>query len=234
MNKESQNEINFPNGYQLHRAHVVSSKTGTDDDTTTAEPEQKINSVQSVWLTKLSFRIALLSMFTAISVVLAYTLASVPNVELFTMAIFLGGFIMGKKEGILIVTLSAVIFVFFNPWGVSPLPLMIYQVIHYALTGLVGALTHDLLKGRSFYHPAKDLYTLPIMILLGFIGGILTLSFDLITSLIGAITIFGTLDAFVPYFLSGIVFTTIHEVGNILGFVFILPGLIQVAYKILH
>lgn len=192
------------------------------------------NHVHSIWLEKYSFRIALLSMFTAVSVVLAYALTSIPNVELFTLSIFLGGFIMGKKEGLVIGSLSAVIFVFFNPWGVSPLPLMIYQIIHYALTGLAGTLTHDFLEGKSYFRPESDLYTLPITSLFGFIGLIITLSFDIITSLIGVIIAYGTIDAFVLYFLSGIVFTTIHEVGNTLGFIFILPGLIQLVYKMLH
>lgn len=232
MTQENKKEKNSLHGYGELRSQIKSvNGTGNGKD---PEGEQKENSVHSVWVNKLSFRIALLSMFTALSVVLAYTLASIPNIEVFTLSIFLGGFIMGKKEGLFIGTLSSLIFVFFNPYGVSPLPLLTYQIIHYALTGLLGGVIHDLLKGRSFFQPEKDLYTLPIMFLFGFIGGLITLSFDLITSFIDTLTIYGTLDAFIPYFLSGIIFTTIHEVGNVLGFVFILPGLIQVVHKILH
>ncbi|MBD3196211.1 MAG: hypothetical protein GF317_14230 [Candidatus Lokiarchaeota archaeon] len=195
---------------------------------------QKEEIVKSVWLEKKTFRIALLSMFTALSVVIAYALASIPNIELFTLSIFLGGFVLGKKEGLLIGTFSALIFVFLNPWGVSPLPLMIYQVLHYALTGGAGALTAEFFNGKKYYKPKKDLYNLRILILFGFIGAIITLSFDIITSLIGVIIAYGSLDAFLLYFLSGIVFTTIHEIGNVLGFIFILPGLIQLIYRLLH
>ncbi len=233
MTKEHKNGAEKMDGYGELRAQVNSVKNSNRVGMAT-EDLQEETSVHSVWLEKLSFRIALISMFTALSVVLAYILVSLPNIELFTLSIFLAGFIMGKKEGFFIGTLSALIFVFFNPYGVSPLPLLTYQIIHYAFTGLIGALTHDVLEGRSFYRPELDLYTLPMMILFGFIGGIITISFDIITSFIGAITIYGTLDAFIPYFLSGVVFTTIHEAGNILGFVFILPGLIQVVHKILH
>jgi uncharacterized membrane protein len=192
------------------------------------------NYVHSVWLNKFSFRIALMSMFSALAVVLGYTLAAIPNIELFTLMIFLGGFIMGYKEGSIIGLLSSFIFVFFNPYGVSPLPLLSYQVIHYGLVGLAGGLTHKFLKGKEFFKPKDDLYLPKILLLLGFIGAIITIAYDLITTLIGAITIYGTLDAFIPYFLSGIFFTTVHEIGNILGFIFLLPGLIQLLYKLLY
>ncbi len=192
------------------------------------------NYIQSVWLQKFSFRIALISMFSALAVVLGYTLAPIPNVELFTLMIFLGGFIMGYKEGVIIGLLSSFIFVFFNPYGISPLPLLTYQIIHYGLVGLAGALTYKFLKGKDFFKPKDDLYVFKIILLFGFIGAIITVTYDLITTLIGAIMIYSTFDAFVPYFLSGVFFTTVHEIGNTLGFVFILPGLIQLLYKILY
>ncbi|MBY8990523.1 MAG: hypothetical protein KGD58_07205, partial [Candidatus Lokiarchaeota archaeon] len=47
----------------------------------------------SVWLEKKSFRIALISTFTALGIVLGYLLAYIPNIELFTLTIFLSGYI---------------------------------------------------------------------------------------------------------------------------------------------
>lgn len=233
MNNENENDIQYKTTYGDLKKDLKSIKNMSQSKRGQDLKEEE-NSVRAIWLEKYSFRIALVSMFTALSVVLAYTLASIPNIELFTLSIFLGGFIMGKKEGFFIGTLSALIFVFFNPWGVSPLPLMTYQVIHYALTGLAGALTHDFLKDKAYFKPEDDLYTLPIMSLFGFIGAIITFSFDILTSFIDTLYIYGTLDLFIPYFLTGIFFTTIHEIGNTLGFIFILPGLIQLVYKMLH
>jgi thiamine transporter ThiT len=232
MIAQNKDENNEKKGYSELRSQIRS--LDYKKDTIELDFQEQENHIRSVWLEKKSFRIALMSMFTALSVVLAYTLASFPNIELFTLSIFLGGFIMGKKEGLFIGLLSALIFVFFNPWGVSPLPLMVYQITHYALVGLAGALTHDFLKNKSYFKPEKDLYTLSIMSLLGFSGAIITVSYDLLTSFIDTLYIYGTLDAFPIYFLTGIVFTTIHEIGNTLGFIFILPGLIQLVYKILH
>ena len=39
---------------------------------------------------------------------------------------------------------------------------------------------------------------------------------------------------FLARYLSGIVFTIIHPIGNVLGFIFILPVLIQLVYKMLY
>ena len=51
--------------------------------------------------------------------------------------------------------------------------------------------------------------------------------------MVDVLSFFGTIDEFIPYFLTGIVFTVTHIIGNTLGFIFILPGLIQLTYKML-
>lgn len=186
------------------------------------------------WLDRISFRIAFIATFTALAVVLGYLLAFIPNIELFTLVIFLSGFILGIREGVIIGALSSLIFVFFNPIGASPPPLLVYQVFHYTLTGLSGALTSKFLKNRKFYSPKEDLYRLPIMIILGIIGLIITTGYQILSALVDVFVYFGTLGEFLPYFLTGIPFTIVHIVGNVLGFTFILPGLIQLIYKLLN
>ncbi|MHA1723921.1 MAG: hypothetical protein ACTSXH_03655 [Promethearchaeota archaeon] len=194
---------------------------------------QQENNLRSIWLEKKSFHISLISMFTALAVVSGYLLASLPNIEVFTLMIFLSGFIIGKKDGAIVGLMSSVVFVFFNPYGASPLPLFCYQVIHYSLTGFTGGFAFDFLKSKPYFKPNNDLYTLPMMIIFGLMGAIITFIYDIITTIIGTIVFMGTLDAFFIYYISGILFTTVHLIGNMLGFIFILPGLIQVIYKIL-
>lgn len=97
--------------------------------------EEKSNGIP--WLERKSFRITLLSTFAALSVVLGYMLVFIPNIELFTLMIFLSGFILGKKDGAVVGLMASFIFVFFNPYGVSPLPLFAYQLAHYSLVGIL-------------------------------------------------------------------------------------------------
>ncbi|MCK4779822.1 MAG: hypothetical protein KAT57_06530 [Candidatus Lokiarchaeota archaeon] len=187
----------------------------------------------SIWLERNSFRIALISTFTALAIVLGYLLAYIPNIELFTLMIFLSGFILGKRDGMMIGLLSSFIFCYFNPFGSSPLPLLAFQLFHYSITGFLGALTNDLLQRKKLFKPSEDLYKFSIMALLGIIGALITANFQIFSSIIYVLSFLGSLNEFLPYFLTGSIFTAIHIIGNTLGFIFILPGLIQLIRKML-
>ena len=187
----------------------------------------------SAWLERKTFRISLISTFTALAIVLGYTMAYIPNIEVFTLMIFLSGFIMSKKEGAIIGLLSASIFTFLNPLGPSPPPLFIYQLIHYSTTGVLGGLTKDFLRNKEYFKPTEDLYIFRIMLLFGFLGAIITFIFDILSTLFGGFTVSVTIDYFLASYLLGIVFTTVHLIGNVLVFVFLLPGLIQLITKLI-
>jgi len=188
----------------------------------------------SIWLERGSFRIALISTFTALAIVLGYLLAYIPNIELFTLTIFLSGFILGKRDGIIVGFLSSFIFCFFNPLGASPLPLFAFQLIHYSITGLIGAFTNDYLKKKNFFNPNEDIYIISVIVIFGVLGVLITTSFQFFSSLVYVLSFFGTINKFLPVFLTNIVFTAIHIIGNTLGFIFILPGLIQLINRMLH
>ncbi|MBA7699612.1 hypothetical protein ES703_108310 [subsurface metagenome] len=171
------------------------------------------------WLERSSFRIVLMSMFTALAVVLGYLLVYLPNIELFTLMIFLSGFILGKKDGAIVGLMSSFIFAFFNPYGVSPLPLFAYQLAHYSLVGILGGITHSFLHKKEYFKPEEDLYIFRIMLIFAIIGGCITFIYDIISTLIGALLFYGTLEAFWIAYIFGLAFTTVHLIGNTLGFI---------------
>lgn len=185
------------------------------------------------WLERGSFRIALMSIFVALSIVLGYMLIFLPNIELITAMIFLSGFVLGKKEGLLVGAFSSFIFCFFNPMGSSQLPLLTVQVVYYSVVGIVGSFTHDFFKKKSYYNPQDDLYTYQVMGLLAVIAGVLTTIYSVFSELAGFITISAPGVPFSAYFLIGVPWTILHIIGNVLGFVFILPGLIQIINTLL-
>ncbi len=174
-----------------------------------------------------------MSTFSALAIVLGYLLAPFLNIELFTLTIFLSGFILGKRDGMIVGFLSSLIFCFFNPFG-ALLPLLAFQLIHYSLTGLFGAITNELLRKRSFFKVDDDLYVFPVMFIFGTLGAMITISFQFFISLVDVLYRFGTMDEFVPYIIIGIPATITHIIGNTLGFIFILPGLIQLVHKMLY
>ena len=140
---------------------------------------------------------------------------------------------MGKRDGAVVGLMSSFIFVFFNPYGVSPLPLFAYQLAHYAIVGFLGGVLCNFLSKKEFFKPEEDLYVFPVLLILAITGAVITFTFDVISTLIGALVIYGTLESFWPTYIIGLPFTTIHLIGNTLGFIFILPVLIQVIYKLL-
>lgn len=185
----------------------------------------------SVWVQKKSFRIALISSFSALAVVLGYALA-IPNVELFTLMIFLGGIILGKINGSIIGLISSMIYYFFNPWGPpTDLILYIYQIIHYSMTGMIGGYVQNFLSKKKYFKPKEDLYIFRIMLIFGFIGASITFIYDIISTIIPALLYSYN---FIILYIGGIIFTTTHLIGNTLGFVFILPGLVSLLYKLLY
>ncbi|MFX0040013.1 MAG: ECF transporter S component [Promethearchaeota archaeon] len=194
--------------------------------------QEKTN--HSIWLERSSFRIALISSFTALTIVLGYFLIHIPNIELFTLLIFLSGFTLGKRDGIIVGFLSSFIFCYFNLYGSSPLPLLIFQLIHYSLTGLLGGSIKSFSQKRINFKDGEDFYKFSFMVLFGLIGALITTNFQIISSIIHVLSFLGTISEFLPYFLSGIAFTAIHIIGNTLGFIFILPGLIQLINKLLN
>jgi len=196
----------------------------------TTEKERYNN---SIWIDKKTFKVVLISMFSALAVVLGYALAYIPNVELFTLTIFLGGFILGKRDGLVIGLLSSLIFVFFNPYGTSPLILFIYQIAHYSLTGLTGGVIKDFFRKKKYFKPKGDLYLFRIMIILGSIGAIITFVYDLISTLIGAFLVSTSFEFFIISYIYGFPFTIVHLIGNTIEFIFILPGLVSLINKFL-
>ncbi|MFX0029456.1 MAG: ECF transporter S component [Candidatus Hermodarchaeota archaeon] len=203
-----------------------------NDDSGEDEGERETH---SVWLERKSFRLTLISIFSALTVILGYLLIDLTNIELVTLTIFLSGFIMGKRDGMIVGFLSSSIFCFFNPYG-SYLPLYAFQLLHYTLTGLLGALTKQFLRDRKVLREKGEFYTVSMMIFFGSLGFIITTSFQVFASLVDVLTQFGTIKAFLPYFFNpaAIPFTIIHIVGNTLGFIFILPGLIQLVQKMIY
>jgi hypothetical protein len=214
---------------ERNKEPLIGQISNSDDD----EALNFERETSSVWIERKSIRIALVGTFTALSVVLGYLLAYIPNIEIFTLMIFLSGFVLNKRYGALIGLLSSIIFTFFNPLGPSPPPLFIYQLIHYSLTGVSGALTKDFMVNREFFKPKEDLYVYQVLVIFGIVGGILTFVFDILSTLFGGFTVSITIDYFIATYLLGLVFTTVHLIGNILVFVFLLPGLIQLIMKLL-
>lgn len=156
--------------------------------------------------------VALVAVFSSTCVAAAYMLTLIPNVEFFTMLVFLGGLLFGRVIGAVNGFLAAMLYFVFNIYGASPLPLLAIQVGSYGVLGLLGGVlrAHPLLASLSWRGQA----------MLGAIGATFVLSYTLLADLVFSI-VMGL--NYVAWVLQGLPFTVVLVTSNLVTFSLLLP-----------
>ncbi|MFH1755006.1 MAG: hypothetical protein ABIA59_04820 [Candidatus Latescibacterota bacterium] len=157
-----------------------------------------------------------------------YVLAGVPNIELMTVTIFLSGYLLGIRFGILIGTSSAAVHALFNPLGGSLPPLLLAQCVSFSLIGASGAMFGPLIEGLR--------NRLAAILFAGLIGFVVTLLYDVLTN-IAAFYIamgMGPSEGFVGFVIGGILFMGMHIVWNTGLFLFVVKPVLTVLSRYRH
>lgn len=156
-------------------------------------------------------RIIQTGLFIALVVVLGFLLAEVPNVELMTLSVFLSGVILGPGSGIVVGFLSILFYSIFNPYGPPLPPLVLAQIIGFAIIGAAGGILRKRLSVRG---KAPYLFS-------ALAGLLLTLIYDSLTTVATAFVMLGT-DGFVKglagFFFAGAIFIIVHTLSNTIVF----------------
>ncbi len=169
------------------------------------EPYHKSN--QSRW-------VAVTAIMSALALVGNYVLVAIPNVELGSGVLFVTAYLFGLPMAVWCVLIVSIIYAFFNPWGPFIPTIWIAQVIGWVFMVIAG-----MMMGRK---DSDKSWTRGMQIELSIVGAVVTLFFDLITTL-GYSIWFG-----VPYFIAviaGSTFITIHVVSNAIIFPAVVPKL---------
>jgi outer membrane cobalamin receptor len=159
----------------------------------------------------------ILAGFIALGVTLGYALLSVPNVELVTATVFLGGYVLGIRLGMLGGLITEAIYGLMNPQGIAAPPLLAGMVLAMGITGLLGGVF-----GKS---AALEERTNPVI--LAAAGFICTLNFALLTSLGYFISVQIPIQKMDVGLIAGLPFYFIHLLSNTLIFLIVLPLLIK-------
>ncbi|OLS12594.1 MAG: hypothetical protein RBG13Loki_3788 [Promethearchaeota archaeon CR_4] len=169
----------------------------------------------------LSRRIALVGVYAALVLVAAYVLVYIPNVELVTCLLFVGGYCFGIITGSFIAVVVSVIFSNFNPLGstLAAFPLLfVFQIIFYLCIAILGGVIGQMRHRQQFTISPKTAVTL------GLLGFCITLAFDIGSTFAMYLPITdGNWIAVWSYWVAGIVFTILHLAFNPLVFAFLLP-----------
>jgi len=169
------------------------------------EPYHKTN--QSRW-------VAITVIMSALALVGNYVLVAIPNVELGSGVLFVTAYLFGLGTAVWCVFIVSIIYTFFNPWGPFIPTIWIAQLIGWIFMVIAG-----MLMGRK---DSMEIWSRGRIIELAVVGAVVTLFFDLITTL-GYSLWFG-----IPYFLAvitGLTFILIHVVSNAIIFPAIVPRL---------
>jgi hypothetical protein len=156
-----------------------------------------------------------MGIFVALAIALKLPLLQIPNVEFFTFVVFSSGYLLGILEGGVVGGLSILIYTTFNPYGFPPLPIALAQVFSMIFIGIFG--------GLIFKAGLVILIKLSTLILMGLVGVILTLIYDVLTNLAVAYVV----GQFIPVMLAAMPFSLIHIGSNAIIFVVLTPVLFK-------
>ena len=165
------------------------------------------------------------SIFCAMAIAMGYSLMMVPNIELITVIIFLSGVTLNLWWGALVGLVAMGVYSGLNPLGsgLSLSPLFFAQIIAMSLCGVIGGLF------RPFFFVKK--YNFPKLLLLGFIGFLVTFIYDVLTLI--SYPLFSGLGftGIVASLVKGLGFTLLHEISNIFIFLITVPRVVQFLKK---
>lgn len=153
--------------------------------------------------------VARVAVFAALAFGVNAPFLAVPNIETFSLALFLTGLFLGVFNGVAAALVAGTIFIFFNPNGPQPVLIAgIVQVAGFSLFGLCGGL----LRNRVL----RIERTVFSAVVLAVAGLSLTLFYDLSTNLAFAM-LFGP---FWPTMVAGMSFGAVHISSNTVLFGF--------------
>jgi hypothetical protein len=148
-------------------------------------------------------RIAVAGLLAALALAINFPLLGVPNLELFSLCMFISGVYLSFWGGFMVPLVAGLIFIVFNPNGPPTLiTVAAAQIIGFLLFGLIGALL-----GRSLLLNKNRVVG---MTFCAAIGVVFTFIYDLLTNVAFGLSI----GPFWPTVIAGIAFSLWHMASN--------------------
>lgn len=170
-------------------------------------------------------RIAYTGLFIALTVALGFALIAIPNVEMITATVFIAGWVLGPGMGCLVGALGEMLYSGLNPLGSGFLfpPLLIAQILSLSIVGFMGGL---LRRGEVFFLASKAGY-----IALGIAGALLTLLYDIFTTLSYPVSAGFSGAQVWTTLITGIGLSGLHILVNFFIFSVVVPQILKALYS---
>lgn len=158
------------------------------------------------WACSMRGKTSTTAILIAVSVAVGFLLAPVPNVEGMSAVSFFSGCLIGWTGGLLVGSLSMLLFSMLNPLGPAPFPVLVAQVLSMGVVGACGRLWQRWAVGWSRPEVAGVV-----------MGGLLTLAYDVVTNY-GVAVSMGRWKSPLVVIAAGMPFAVIHITSNALIF----------------
>ncbi|MFQ6095198.1 MAG: hypothetical protein ACE5NN_03535, partial [Candidatus Bathyarchaeia archaeon] len=166
-----------------------------------------------------SRELGFVGVMTGLCVALNYAMLGFINVKLMDLFVFVSGYLMGPLIGVLVGSLTWLVYGTLNPYGFS-LPILFVTIFGESLYGLAGGLASrfglvDLSNSQGLSLSKIGFWVTNLKF--GLLGFLLTFAYDLLTN------VFSGLVVGIPIvvaIMAGVLFALVHEVSNFLFFFF--------------
>ncbi len=172
-------------------------------------------------------KIAETGIFLALFLGLAYAFAYIPNLEYITAIAFLSGLLLGWKRGLFVAFIGEAIFSIANPFGSSlafPM-LLIAQLVSFTLIALTGAAYRSFIPQMIENKPGLAAF------MFGLAGLLLTVSYNVITTIFYAVPSGFTFEQTLASIVSGIPFYLINMIANTISFSILITLILRYVSK---
>ena len=156
---------------------------------------------------------------TGLCVALNYAMLGLINVKLMDLFVFVSGYLMGPLVGVLVGSLTWLVYGTLNPWGFS-LPIFFATMFGESLYGIAGGLAFrfGLVKppNSQGLSPSKRGFWI-LNLKFAVLGFLLTFAYDLLTNVVLGLVVGIPI---VVAIMAGVLFALVHEASNFLFFFF--------------
>ena len=172
----------------------------------------------------LAWRVALISMFSAVTVASNYALLPFFQIKLMDPLVFVSAYLLGFWSGCCVAALTWLVYGTVNPLGSAGFPLLLILMVGEMIYAAFGSLLSRSWNRYTDFKIGKHL--LEKRMILGVLGLISAVIYDVWTNAINGLLVYQSIKGVLVMILSGIYFAIIHEVADFLLFFLVVPLLI--------
>jgi uncharacterized membrane protein len=167
-------------------------------------------------------KVALMAVFTALSLGTNYAMIDIPNVKLMDALIFIAAFLFGLEVGLGSAISIWLVYGFINPYGQADPILLVFLTTGECFYAIAGAFLSRASAARDLLNNVRPYGR--VGLLFGIVGFQATFAYDVLTNFGSWIFKTSSLyQALIIGLVTGVPFAIIHEASNIVFFATVVP-----------